>query len=133
MLVKAASEDNEIDALSQFGRVDGPTVTAAARRWVGTPKHHHGARRGVACDCLGLIVGVGREFGLLDRNARGYSPNPDEATVIAECEWHLAATEAVAEVQAAAFDYPGGGLIARGRFLVTDVGSRILDTRDELY
>jgi NlpC/P60 family putative phage cell wall peptidase len=38
-------------------------VVAQARLWLGTPYHHQGRRRGAACDCIGLILGVGRELG----------------------------------------------------------------------
>ena len=37
-------------------------VSAIARRWLGTPYRHQAARRGVGCDCLGLVRGVWREL-----------------------------------------------------------------------
>lgn len=37
-------------------------VVAEALRWVGTPYRHQGARRGVGCDCLGLVRGVWAEI-----------------------------------------------------------------------
>ena len=37
-------------------------VVRIARSWVGTPYRHQGARRGVGCDCLGLVRGVWREL-----------------------------------------------------------------------
>ena len=36
-------------------------VVAAARGWLGTPYRHQASRRGVGCDCLGLVRGVWRE------------------------------------------------------------------------
>ncbi|MBV6658321.1 MAG: peptidase P60 [Devosiaceae bacterium] len=33
-------------------------VAAEAVRWIGTPYCHQARRRGVGCDCLGLIAGV---------------------------------------------------------------------------
>lgn len=36
-------------------------VVAAALSWVGTPYRHQGMRKGVGCDCLGLVIGVWRE------------------------------------------------------------------------
>jgi NlpC/P60 family putative phage cell wall peptidase len=33
-------------------------VVAEARRWLGTPFRHQGRRRGVGCDCLGLVLGI---------------------------------------------------------------------------
>jgi len=35
-----------------------------ARRWVGTPYHHHGRAHSQSCDCIGLLIGVGRVLGL---------------------------------------------------------------------
>lgn len=37
-------------------------VIAAARSWLGTPYHHQASRKGVGCDCLGLIRGIWREL-----------------------------------------------------------------------
>ena len=37
-------------------------VLAAARTYLGTPYRHQGSRRGVGCDCLGLVRGVWREL-----------------------------------------------------------------------
>ncbi|MEZ5715451.1 MAG: NlpC/P60 family protein [Paracoccaceae bacterium] len=42
--------------------VDGETVVACARGWIGTPYLHQAATRGAGCDCLGLIRGVWREL-----------------------------------------------------------------------
>ncbi len=40
----------------------GARVVAAALGWVGTPYHHQASRKGVGCDCLGLVRGVWREL-----------------------------------------------------------------------
>lgn len=37
-------------------------VVATARTWIGTPYRHQGSRKGVGCDCLGLVLGVWREI-----------------------------------------------------------------------
>jgi NlpC/P60 family putative phage cell wall peptidase len=37
-------------------------VVEAARAWLGTPYRHQGSRKGVGCDCLGLVRGVWREL-----------------------------------------------------------------------
>ncbi|MEX6505614.1 NlpC/P60 family protein [Jiella sp. M17.18] len=34
----------------------------AARGWLGTPYRHQGSRKGVGCDCLGLVRGVWRDL-----------------------------------------------------------------------
>ena len=35
-------------------------IVAAARSWIGTPYRHQASLKGVGCDCLGLVRGVGR-------------------------------------------------------------------------
>lgn len=35
-------------------------VLAEAMTWVGTPYRHQGTRKGVGCDCLGLVRGIWR-------------------------------------------------------------------------
>jgi NlpC/P60 family putative phage cell wall peptidase len=40
---------------------DPARVVAAARGWLGTPYHDQASRRGIGCDCLGLVRGVWRE------------------------------------------------------------------------
>ena len=37
-------------------------VIGTARGWIGTPYRHAASRRGVGCDCLGLVRGVWREM-----------------------------------------------------------------------
>lgn len=40
----------------------GDKVLRAAEGWIGTPYRHQGSRRGIGCDCLGLVRGVWREL-----------------------------------------------------------------------
>ena len=35
-------------------------IVAESMTWLGTPYRHQGARKGVGCDCLGLVRGVWR-------------------------------------------------------------------------
>lgn len=35
-------------------------IVAEALTWQGTPYRHQGSRKGVGCDCLGLVLGVWR-------------------------------------------------------------------------
>lgn len=35
-----------------------PLIIAEARSWVDTPYHHQASRKGVGCDCYGLVWGV---------------------------------------------------------------------------
>jgi cell wall-associated NlpC family hydrolase len=58
-------------------RVDPTEIVAAARSWLGTPWRHQGRLKGIAVDCGGLIIGVGRELRLLDFGTRAYGRIPN--------------------------------------------------------
>ena len=45
-----------------------------ARTWLDTPFKHQGCLKGVACDCIGLVRGVGVALGLVD-----YDEDSDKA------------------------------------------------------
>lgn len=61
----------------------GSEIVAEARTWVGTPYRHQGRVKGARVDCVGLILGVGKELGLLDispedwKRHAGYSTQPN--------------------------------------------------------
>lgn len=40
--------------------MSGARIVEEALTWLGTPYRHQGMRRGVGCDCLGLVLGVWR-------------------------------------------------------------------------
>lgn len=60
-------------------------VIAEAREWMDTPYHHQAGIKGVGCDCVGLVTGVGVNCGIIDfdRNSeawnkyKAYSMMPD--------------------------------------------------------
>ncbi len=60
----------------------------AARKWVGTPYHHQARVKGVGCDCIGLVVGVAREFGYeIDRpEFTHYGRSPRGQKMLEFCE-----------------------------------------------
>jgi NlpC/P60 family putative phage cell wall peptidase len=53
-------------------------AVAEARSWLGTPFHHQASVKGVGCDCIGLIKGVGVTLNLVD-----YDPASSEARAFA--------------------------------------------------
>lgn len=58
----------------------GSAVVAEAIAWVGTPYRHQGRRKGVGCDCLGLIIGVWEALvGSLPEEPGAYAPDWAEA------------------------------------------------------
>lgn len=52
-------------------------VVDAARSWLDTPYRHQGRLKGVAVDCVGLVLGVCKELGLECSDVEGYSRRPD--------------------------------------------------------
>ncbi|WP_269932240.1 NlpC/P60 family protein [Aminobacter sp. HY435] len=56
-------------------------VVREAMEWVGTPYRHQGCRKRLACDCLGLVLGIWRELYGSDLPSPGpYAPDWAEAT-----------------------------------------------------
>ncbi len=72
-------------------------IVAEARSWIGTPFHDQGRLRAVGCDCLGLVIEVGRTLGLTDIDYHDYHQQPDGKTLEARCEKHM--TRAAVEPQ----------------------------------
>lgn len=57
-------------------------ILAEALDWVGTPYRHQGSRKGVGCDCLGLVRGIWREiYGFEPESPGAYAPDWAEADV----------------------------------------------------
>ena len=60
--------------------MNGETMAALARDWIGTPYRHQASLKGVGCDCLGLVRGVWREgVGSEPQSVPAYSPDWAEA------------------------------------------------------
>ncbi|RIK87091.1 MAG: peptidase P60 [Hyphomicrobiales bacterium] len=58
----------------------GAAILAEAMTWLGTPYRHQGSRKGVGCDCLGLVRGVWRAvYGVEPERPGPYSPDWAEA------------------------------------------------------
>lgn len=56
-------------------------IVDIARSWIGTPYHHQASRKGVGCDCLGLVRGVYAEFYDIEaERPPAYSKDLAEAT-----------------------------------------------------
>lgn len=48
-----------------------------ARTWLGTPFQHQGRLKGVACDCVGLVICTARALGLTEFEMTDYGRRPD--------------------------------------------------------
>jgi NlpC/P60 family putative phage cell wall peptidase len=56
--------------------LQGERIVAAARAWIGTPYRHQGSRKGVGCDCLGLVRGVWADVtGRAAQDPGAYAPD----------------------------------------------------------
>lgn len=69
-------------------------VIDEARSWIGTRYQHQAGVKGLAVDCINLIVGVANAVGIvppdfsMDRYS-GYGRSPDPKTLIGGCEQFL--------------------------------------------
>jgi NlpC/P60 family putative phage cell wall peptidase len=63
-----------------------------ARQWVDTPYHHQGRVKGVGCDCIGLVIGVCQEIGLINFDFTNYERVPDSTVMMKEIEKHCKPT-----------------------------------------
>jgi NlpC/P60 family putative phage cell wall peptidase len=55
-------------------------VIDEALTWLGTPYRHQGRRKGVGCDCIGLVLGVWQGlYGTVPEQPVPYAPDWDEA------------------------------------------------------
>lgn len=66
-------------------------VVEQARTWIGTPFHHAARTKGLGVDCVGLLVGVSRELGLVasDFDVPLYTPTPDGHTMLRWCNLYM--------------------------------------------
>lgn len=66
-------------------------IVASARTWLDTPFAHQGRTKGKACDCAGLLIGVGIECGEFETgfDVTGYARQPDGITLIGHCRSYM--------------------------------------------
>jgi cell wall-associated NlpC family hydrolase len=65
-------------------------IVAEARTWIGTPWQHQARLKGVAVDCVGLVIGTLRNLGLKSQcfDIAGYPRVPD-GSMLALADAHL--------------------------------------------
>ncbi len=68
-----------------------PEIIAAARQWLGTPFHHQARLKGIGVDCIGLVIGVARELGLVaaDFDIPAYPRVPDGTSLMGAARQHM--------------------------------------------
>lgn len=69
--------------------MDVDKVIKAARGWLGTKFHHQGRLKNIGVDCIGLIVGVGRELGYEVIDKTNYPRVPQNGELQKEVEKYL--------------------------------------------
>lgn len=92
----------------------GQKVLVAAEHWIGTPYRHQASRRGVGCDCLGLVRGIWRDlYGEEPELPPPYAPDwaerSGEDRLIAAAERHFVAVGRIGAAE------PGDLLLFRFR------------------
>ena len=105
-------------------------IVAEARAWIGTPYRHQASRKGVGCDCLGLIRGVWRAvIGEEPERTPAYAPDWAEAAdnePLAE-----AALRHLVAIDCNAFA-PGDVLLFRWRAGLAAKHAAIVTARDKM-
>jgi NlpC/P60 family putative phage cell wall peptidase len=61
-------------------------VITEARKWEGTPYQHQGRVLGIACDCIGLVIGVCKALGLPHEDRVDYQRVPDGVSLQASLD-----------------------------------------------
>lgn len=66
-------------------------VVAEARTWIDTPVHHQARIKHVGVDCIGLVIGVARELGLVEPtfDIGAYPRDPDSVSLLAKAREHM--------------------------------------------
>lgn len=100
-----------------------------ARTWIGTPHRHQGAIKYIGCDCVGFLVEVALETGLITPELRAqfptdYSQQPAGGQLRRLCSGHLTLVP---------FDSRGPGDIVLMRFEVEPQHLGMLTTVDPDY
>lgn len=111
------------------GGADAGPIVAVARSWIGTPYRHQASRKGVGCDCLGLVRGVWAEVtGHAVEDPGPYAPDWAERSgaerLIEAARQHCGAALAVAQAR------PGDILLFRWRDGVSAKHAGILSGPD---
>lgn len=63
-------------------------IVATARSYLGVRYHHQGRNR-AGLDCVGLVLAVGWELGLVAHDYDGYGPTPDGVMMRGEMGRHM--------------------------------------------
>ncbi len=71
--------------------MDAEDVIREARTWVDTPYIHQARVKHKGVDCVGIVIGIGRDLKLLPRDFEitGYSPTPVSNTMGGELDKYL--------------------------------------------
>lgn len=68
-------------------------IITTARDWLGTPYHHQARVKRVGVDCIGLVIGVCWELGLIDFDYNNYDRTPDSTMMMELINNHCTPTD----------------------------------------
>ena len=61
-------------------------IVRKAREYYGTPFHHQGRMKHIGVDCIGLLVGVAKELGIMSYDSTVYARVPEPGILIQELD-----------------------------------------------
>ncbi len=61
-------------------------VVDSARTWIGTPYVHNGRVKGVAGDCLAMLIGTGHDLNVSKFDTNEYTQRPNPKRLLAEAD-----------------------------------------------
>lgn len=71
--------------------INRTNIVDTAREWLDTPFHHQARLKGIGVDCVGLVICVSKELGLLppDFNITAYPRLPDGRSFLFHADAHM--------------------------------------------
>jgi len=64
-------------------------IVEIARTWIGTPWKHNQSAKGLGTDCVGLLLGIGKELGMFPERIPNYARIPQGDSLLRELEKYL--------------------------------------------
>jgi len=78
--------NDDYDAIGIPVGITRQMIVEKAREYIGTPFHHQARKKNVSIDCIGLIVGVGKELYGEFHDMTGYTREPTPGILFPELD-----------------------------------------------
>jgi NlpC/P60 family putative phage cell wall peptidase len=94
----------------------GERIVTEAIEWIGTPWHHGQSKKGIGCDCVGFLAGVGVSVGFLspDFTLENYERIPRNNFLVKSLDRYLVRVEGKPDI--------GDVLVFKRAGVITHVG-----------